>query len=191
MPREYGKLEAILQAVVDRLVSYSGLPEATEDNVYINIDPDAVTSNPGEFVFVVAPSGGQFDEAMMDGGGQAQMTAATNIVVKCHATGQFDQAGRAKEMLANSSTGLIVIHRKLLKALSIWDPTDSGNEQTRNPIMPGSWSYQRAGGGAGQGPRSYAAVEQVFVVDFDWDMRNIFGVDSGTALLFNGNYLQL
>ncbi len=168
MPRRYGKLEVILQSIVDRIIDQ--LVEATTANTYINFDPD-VTSNPGKFVFVVAPAGGTFDESMIDGGGLDQVTSTTNIVVKIHSPDQRDQPGRGKTSLIGSTTGLVLIHRKLLRALVAFDPVDEdGNEQCRNPLMPGQFTYQRATQ-AGQGPRSYSAVEQVFVADFDWNMQ--------------------
>jgi hypothetical protein len=176
MPREYGKLEIILQSIVDRIIDQ--LVEATTANTYINFDPDA-TSNPGKFVFVVAPAGGTFDEAMIDGGGNAQATSTTNIVVKIHSPDQRDQAGRGNTSLIDSTTGLTLVHRKLLRALVAFDPVDDdGNEQCRNPLMPGQFTYQRATQ-AGQGPRSYSAVEQVFVADFDWNLNETIVFEDG------------
>jgi len=190
MARQYGKLETILQSIVDRIIDQ--LTEATIDNTYVNFDPD-VTNNPGKFVFVVAPAGGVFDESMIDGGGLAQVTGTTNIVVKIHSPDQRDQSGRAKTSLMDSAAGLAIVHRKLLKALTTFDPVDDdGNEQCRNPLMPGQFHYQRAGA-AGQGPRSYSAVEQVFVADFDWDMGvdDLPDVEGSILQLSNDNYLQL
>lgn len=172
MPRSYGKLEVILQAVVDRIIDQ--IPAFRPETCFVNIDPDEIISNPGRMCCIVAPTSGTFSESMMDGGGAAQATVQSAIVVKIHVTDQRDQAGHGKVALMDSSIGLIILHRKLVKALVCFDPAapvdDEANEQLRNPMMPNSYAYTRASAGkSATGPRAYSSVEQVFSVDYDMD----------------------
>lgn len=160
MARLKGDPVAILQAVVDRLIDQLGLTDAT---CYLSIDPDAVPSpSPGDLIFVVSPTSGNFNEAMFDGGGQEQMTLDGGIVVKIHTPVQLDEPKHDALLVGQESRGVLRHATLTLKALANWSPDKNGNELTRDPLIPSGFAI-------GRKSRSLGWVELTFKCSFDWD----------------------
>lgn len=163
MPRGSGKLDAILSAIVARLIAQvSGCNAAT---CYLCLNPDAVPSpNPGDFVYVVAPTGGEFDDALFDGGGQNQATVNAGVIVKIHSPVQLDEARHDAQFLTHSTLGVLEKSRLVMKALADWSPADGGaNEITRNPLIPANYGITHS-------QRQLGAVELTFHLTYDWDL---------------------
>lgn len=162
MARNKGTFDAILLAVVDRLISQvGGLDEA---NCYLSLNPDVLPMpNPGDFVCVVAPTSGMFSDSMFEGGGVEQTTSDSGIIVKIHSPVQLDEVHRDAVFLTDATLGLIAKVRSTLKALSDWSPGSVGSELTRDPLIPSDFAFTR-------NSRSLGACELTFKLSFDWDL---------------------
>jgi len=157
------KLEDILQAVVDRLIDQvAGFSDA---NCYLSINPDATPEpNPGDYICVVAPTGGMFDENAYHGGGEGQCTINSGILVKLHSPIQLDQPHRDAEFLKHASLGVLAKWRLIVKALLWpWQLQIDGNDGTRDPLIPAEYTLSRR-------DRRLGAIEQVFKANFDLDL---------------------
>ena len=162
MARDKGKFDAILLAVVDRLISQVGGLNAA--NCYLSLNPDALPMpNPGDFICVVAPTSGAFSDSMFEGGGQEQTTSDSGVIVKIHSPVQLDEVHRDAVFLTDATLGLIENVRLTIKALADWSPGTSGNELTRDPLIPSDFAFTRNGRGLG-------ACELTFKLSFDWDL---------------------
>src|SRR5262249_30980494 len=126
--------------------------------------------NPGQFICVVAPSSGNFDEPMIEGGGEHQATSGSTIRVKIHSITQLDEFTRDGILLTDTALGLIEIWRQVVSRLMTpWFPTDlSGNILTRDPLMPTGFSFERR-------DRAIAAIEQDFKLTFDTNVLSGLG----------------
>lgn len=157
------KLEDILQAIVERIIDQ--VAGFTEANCYLSIDPNSTPEpNPGQFVCVVAPTSGAFDEAKYDGGGEDQATINGGVVVKLHSPLQLDQPHRDGEFLRHTTLGVLRIWREIVKSLIWpWQLQIGDDDGTRDPLIPADYTFERRS-------RKLAAIEQTFKVNFDLDL---------------------
>lgn len=166
MARDKGNPVTILEGVVTRLIDQLGLTDA---NCYLSIDPDALPSpSPGQLIFVVSPTSGNFNEALFDGGGQEQTTLEGGIVVKIHSPLQLDKPHQDVKFLGDESRGILRYATRVLKALAGWSPGVVGSEQTRDPLIP-------SGMVIGRKKRSLGWLELTFKCSFDWDLDSADG----------------
>lgn len=162
MARDKGTFDAILLAVVARLIDQVGGFNAA--TCYLSLNPDALPMpNPGTIICVVAPTSGAFDEAMFEGGGIEQTNSVSGIIVKIHSPVQLDEVHRDAVFLTDESLGLIGKVRLIIKALADWSPTVGADEQTRDPLIPSDFAFTR-------NSRSLGACELTFRLSFDWDL---------------------
>lgn len=167
MARVSGKLDAILAAIVARIIAQvSGANAAT---CYLCLNPDTLpVPNPGDFVYVVAPTSGRFDDRNWDGGGQDQATVdPAGVVVKIHSALQLDEAQREATFLTDTTHGILEKWRLVVKALTApdWNPAASGSGDilVRDPLIPADFAMTRSNRGLG-------AIEQNFRFSFDLDL---------------------
>lgn len=163
MARGSGKLEDILQAVVDRLIAQ--IPATCNAaTCYLSLDPDAKPApNAGSLIYVVAPTSGSFNDGYIDGGGQSQCTVAGGVIVKIHSPMQLDKPQHDEQLLKNATRGVLAAATAALKALVAWSPVLATNEITRDPLIP-------AGFVIGRSDRSMGFIELTFTCTFDWDL---------------------
>lgn len=159
------KLEDLLQAVIDRIIAQvSGF---NTENCYLSINPDATPEpNPGDFICVVAPTSGIFDEEAYAGGGSAQATVNGGIITKIHSPVQLDQAHRDASFLAHASLGLLKKWRLIVKCLLEPHMLQVGSDDaTRGYLIPGDYTFTRKN-------RKLGAIEQTYKAMFDLDLNS-------------------
>jgi len=167
--RNKGDLAAILLAVVTRLRAQLDTAErpVNESNCYLSLDPSARKKTASDLVFVVGPSSGQFDEAMIEGGGVEQLTADIYIIVTIQSALQLDEAQREESFLTDSAMGVLKSATNVLAALATWDPsTTSGGDtllQVRDPLMPSGFEFSKEG-------KSKGSMTLTFKCKFDWNV---------------------
>lgn len=165
MPRDKGTLDAILAAIVARLIDE--IPDLCNPaTCFESLDPWGLPApNPGNMVFVVAPMSGEFDAAYLEGGGQEQATANTGVTVAIHSPVVLDEPRRDTHFLRNSTHGVLQVARRVLAALTDWTPKSPGglDELTRDPLMPAGYVFQR-------NDRAMGAMGVQFALSFDWDL---------------------
>ena len=167
--RNKGDLIAILRAVVTRLRAQlnSGTRPVNESNCYLCLDPNAKKKTASDLVFVVGPSSGSFDEAMIEGGGQEQLTADLYLIVTIQSALQLDEAQREEYFLTDAGLGVLGAGTDVLAALAVWDPsTTSGADtllQVRDPLMPSGFEFSKEG-------KSKGSMTLTFKCKFDWDV---------------------
>ena len=160
MARTVGKLDAILLAIQARIIDQCSVTAAS---CYIALDPNDVTNAPGDFVYVIAPASGAFDQSLMDGGGAQQATADTGVIVKIHSAVQLDEPQREEAFLTHATLGVIEKWRLLVKALTDWAPTSGSDTLVRNPLLPAGFDIDRTSRGVG-------GIQQAFTFNFDLDL---------------------
>ena len=162
MARIDSRLDTILTAIVDRLIAE--VTGANAASCYLAIEgEDEISGNPGEFILVVSPGGGNFDDGALDGGGQNQATDYFDFAVKVYSSVMLDQFGRDTTALTDATKGLIAKHFDVLQALTVFDLTDGTDNILRDVIMPRNYEFGRNGRGQGY-------VRQAFRLSFDWDL---------------------
>lgn len=157
----YAQLDKLLDLVVARLTDQ--IPECSEANCFLTLNPDSVPASPGDFIFAVAPTAGSFSGAYLNGGGQAQATADTGVIVKIHSPLQLDEPGRERAFLIDNTHSILKQWRRVLRALTDWSPAIGDDQVTRDPLLPTAWSITRD-------DRRIGAIEQDFSVSFDMDL---------------------
>ncbi len=163
MARDKALPQNVYVAVVDML--RAAIDGCTDANCFFCLDPDAIPPSPGELIYVVSPTSGTFDEGMMDGGGVQQLTVEAGVLVKIHSPLMLDQVGNDTSLLNDESLGLWGKATEVLAALAIQSPTVAGNAQTRDPLMPHSFSITKS-------HKRLGAIEMTFKVLFDWDVSS-------------------
>jgi len=161
MARDKALPQNVYTAAVEML--RAAIDGCTDANCFFCLDPDCIPPTPGEFFYVVAPTSGTFDEGMIDGGGIEQLTVEAGLLVKIHSPLMLDQVGRDVELLNNESLGLWSKATEVMAALAVQSPTVAGNPQTRDPLMPHSFSITKS-------LKRLGAIELTFKVLFDWDV---------------------
>lgn len=163
MARINSKLDTILLAIITRLTaSVSGLAES---NCYLAIDDAEIAPSASDFVCVVSPTGGQFDEGYLHGGGVQVAADFFEFDVTIYSSVQLDESYRDKVKLADATLGLIAKQRATLVALTAHDLLSGSDTILRDPILPMSYSFGRSG-------RGLAFVKQSFRLAFDWDLTS-------------------
>ena len=121
MARVNGLEQDIIDAVIARLIAQvSDVFDA--NNLYLCMDWQAPQMTPGDVCGLVGPDDGEFNETMLDGGGQDQATFSTSIIVAVFTPIRTDQSKRHSDSLKNTTRGLLPIWQKILKALTAWTP---------------------------------------------------------------------
>jgi len=161
MARTSGKLDVILSAVAARIIAQ--VTGFTAANCYVSLNPENVVPSPGQFVAVVSPLSGQFNEAYLDGGGQNQATADAGVSVRLYSPLALDEAHRDTQFLTHSAYGVLEQWRLIIKALAAWSPTSGADEIVRDPLLPAGFSLGRPTQGLGY-------IEQDFKFSFDLDL---------------------
>lgn len=187
MPRTDGTEEEILDAVIERLIAT--IPSTfNESNLLLCMDWQGPQMTPGDICGLVGPDDGEFNEAMLDGGGQDQATFATGIIVGVFTPIRIDPSKRHSEALKNSTRGLLPVWRKVLKSLTNWSPGDVGDELTRNPLFPTTRNWVKDEVTSGK----YLGFYQRFSVTYDVDLPLTFGVSGGGDFsLSDGTFLEI
>lgn len=157
-------LAAVLERIVARIVAQTLVTEFTDSTCYISLNPDVTPPpNPGDMFCVVSPASGQFNQTMLDGGGNAQARFDTEIVVTVHSITQLDEPGRDKVFLNDASRGVITRLTKVAKVLSCHDLLDgSGNRILSQPLLPSNLELAHDG-------RELGSAKMWFSCEFNWD----------------------
>jgi hypothetical protein len=157
-------LPVVLAAVAARLRSQLSLTEAT---CYWMLDREEPTPTSKNFFVTIHPDGGNFDEALFDGGGENQLTDSTGIVVTIHTHTQLDRGGRDKEALFQPNKGLLPYMKPVLKALAGHDLVinDNGDTCLRELIRPVGYKTPLR-----SHAERWSRIEIYFALSFDWDM---------------------
>lgn len=151
----------VLLRIVARLQAALSLTDATCFLGKGTDTPADEQPNPGNYWLIVHDHGGQYDEAMVDGGGTAQMTAVMTVGVKICTPIQQDELGHATEALTDSSLGLGTIFAAVRGALACHVLLKAnGDDIVREPIMPLGWQPSRD-----EGP--WSTMVALFRVMFD------------------------
>jgi hypothetical protein len=187
MARDNGTEEAIIDAVIARLTGT--LPTYfTSANLLLCMDWQAPQMTPGDICGLVGPDDGEFNESMLDGGGQEQATFATSIIVAVFTPIRTDASKRHSDALKNSTRGLLPIWRKILKSLTAWSPSSGGDQLTRNPIFPTTRNWVKTEVMSGK----YLGFYQRFSVTYDVDLPVTFELSGdGDFTLSNGTLLEI
>ncbi|MDE2102945.1 MAG: hypothetical protein KGL39_37220 [Patescibacteria group bacterium] len=158
-----GKLDAIVLAILGEIQSSLA---TDSESAFVSLDPDGLelSAAPGQFIYVIFPSGGTFDDTLIDGGGNFQATVYATIAIRIYSFVQLDEYGRDTLWLSQNSLGISEPMRQLLKLISQADMTDvDGNDLLREPIMPVAFKTIRPS-------REIGAIEVLFQVCYDWDL---------------------
>lgn len=169
MPRTTADQVTVLQAVVDRLIAAVATTPALNDSTcFLSIEPDPPVMLPSNLFLTVAPNEGQFDPGLHDGGGIDQTTEEAGVVVSIFNRIHLDRGGRDGKLMSESARGLLTLKRLVLKALSGYDLSVSGNPLLRNLMAPLKCSAPRRIDEEG---RLIGAISLYFSTDFDWDLQ--------------------
>ena len=160
----FAKLEDVLTAIVAMLIA--GLPDqCNEATCFLALDPwERPASNPGDFVFVVAPGAGVFDQGMLEGGGELQATADATVTVVIHSPLTIDEPQRETSFLTDGTLGILGIVRQVLKTLTNKVPVSAAPVNlTRDPLLPANYDFRRS-------DKSLGSAGLMFNFSFDWDL---------------------
>lgn len=165
MSRIDASLDVILDAVRDRLAA--NIADATDPNCFVSMDPlELYNGRPGDFYYVVSPFGGKFDEGLIDGGGQNQVTDESTIAITIHSIQNLDRPDEDQLFLSDRNLGLLPRFRQVLKVMTAADLQDkAGNEITFEPIIPRGYEIGRE---RGENPTGW--IQLVLKVTFDWNL---------------------
>ncbi len=174
--RSKGRLEDILAAIVARLIAQVTVSSVALDagSCYHSVNPDSLPDGgAGSLIFVVSMMSGTFDEGMIDGGGNEQLTVAGGVSVRIHSPLKVDKQDRDEQSLMKADLGLMPAMRAVLNALSMWSPgmqsgdTDFGDAHglTRDPLIPAGYAF---GKNATNPPTTWGELS--FKCNFDWDL---------------------
>lgn len=162
MARIDSRLDTILLAIIARLIDE--VDDADEASCYLAIDEQEIAGSADNFVLVVSPMSGQFDDGALDGGGQLVATDYFDFSVTGYSTTMLDQTYQDTKALTDATLGLVQLHRDILQALTAHDLLNTDDENVlRDPILPRSYEFGRNG-------RGLCFVRQVFRLSFDWDL---------------------
>lgn len=163
MPRISTDQSTILQAVVTRLIGE--IADLNAANCYESAEPDPTVERSHNFFVQVSIGDGQFPQHFQVGGGINQVTEEASVWVTAFSRIKTDQAQHAKQLLTDSSRGLLVLKKQILAALAGHDLQDAaGNEILRN--------YMAVVGAARPIHQweEFSAISISFSTDFDWDL---------------------
>lgn len=163
-----GTLQDILTQTVDRIIAQ--IPKANESNCYITLDLESSPlPSPGEFIYLVKPGPGFFDDANWDGGGQEMATNESSLTVRIYSPQRLDQEGRDTALLTHGTLGVCEAWRVLIRELTepSWSPTVEVAGETieifRDPLIPTSFDF-----GTNRDDLGYA--QQSFRLLYDLDL---------------------
>lgn len=160
--RDAGQLDEVLLAIVARLINQ--MPDMCKSgNTYLTLNPDSIDPSPGAYSFTVSPLGGSFPAEFMQGGGVEQVTVETGFTVTIHSPLQLDMPRRDVEFLTANTKGVLGLAKRVLKAMTLFDPQNATAIILRDPITPTGFSFRRS-------DRSLGSMELEFRLMFDWDI---------------------
>ena len=150
-----GNFAAIMLAVKERIIDC--VDDAGPTNVRImSANPGSGTGLPVP-AYVISPSGSMgYDQAAFAGGGQAQTTVRTEVIVTCKAAGASDKVDEIEAWFFKQERARLAI----LSALTAFMPMDEESKSlTNEPFVParGAWSKDKTMG----------EVQVVFSIEFD------------------------
>lgn len=165
----------VLEKVLDRIrsqVTYAMPGTATlqafnATTVFLAWSADqAVASQPARNNVwgCVVPLQGTPGEAEFAGGGEQDLVEYTGVTVMFFTSRKADQAAHAQHTLLDAGA-LLDMKRLLLKALTGWIPTSSGNELLINPMQPIHCNPPQRPDGS-----DIADLAVTFSTDFEWDL---------------------
>jgi hypothetical protein len=157
----------ILLAIVARLIAT--VKGCNESTCYLSIDPNKLPSNPGDHVYVVAPTSGTFRAGAYIGGGLNFLGTDGGFIVKIHCPSLIDQEHRDAAALTLEGLSIIRKASEVLAALSpaessstAWVPV-KGDYDLTGPLQPIGYSFDKDPNDA------VRAIELAFHCPFDWD----------------------
>lgn len=175
MADQYGKIELIVNAIRDELVTATDeLPWVTASNVIISDEPNFATPVPSDRWIVVSPSPqAQYDPAALGGGGQWQATVRTRVIVTIHHGADIrDEPDRIDQFFSNSSRSINIDARAVIKVLvskGNWEmpydpdappsPSDPPIYLMNDPILPAETNFAKA--------KSGGSVQIGFDIEYD------------------------
>jgi hypothetical protein len=159
----------VLQAVVDRLIaSVVTDPKLTDETCFASLFPVPPLLLPSNLFLTVAPIEGQFEPGLHEGGGIYQTSEEAGVVVTVFTRMLLDRGGRSVKVLTESTRGLLVVKRLVLKALSGHDLVDPvGNQLLRNLMAPLNCDPPKF---LDEDKIGYLSLR--FSTDFDWDLQS-------------------
>ncbi len=175
---QYGNPNDLLKAIEDRL--RSNLEYLNAGNCFITDEPIPPKSyfTTGKLACTICLLDGTFDGRLWVGGGPAQITEHSDLVVTLLTRSKIDQPPRAEAALLNADFGILTKHKpKLLQALLVddptatpiqpWIPVDSAGNQILNDaaLLPrkSRGPTQLTGG-------DWLGLELHFGVSIDWNL---------------------
>lgn len=161
MARIDSRLDTILLAIVARLIAQVSGADAA--SCYLSIDDGEIAGSADDFVLVVSPHGGSFDDGALDGGGQNVAADYFAFSVTVYSAAMLDENHRDTVGLTDATRGLILKHREVLKALTVHDLLSGSDNILRDVPMPTMYEFGKNG-------RGQIFVRQVFRLSFDWDL---------------------
>ena len=150
-------MREIKQLVIERIHG------AREHTVILSDDPNNKLQTPSDSTwYVVTPSPqGNIDMAAMAGGGPAQMTTATRVIVTAH----IPYAGDDPNTIDNYWTIFEKERLMVLRALSFQMIYDSdGNRLLNDVIIPAEWNWNKAA--------IHGSVQVAFDLEYDEDISD-------------------
>jgi hypothetical protein len=156
-------LSAVLTAVRARLIAQSVFTSA---NIRIAFSRPETVPKPGPIFAIVYPADGQFDQPMLDGGGNQQCNEDALIVVEIFGVCNLDQGGTDDIFLNHATRGVLPVVRLTLKALTahmLVHPS-SGNELLRQPMLPVNRQMPR------REDESIGSIAVTLSALFEWDL---------------------
>lgn len=162
MARTFGSPIDLLESVVDRLRGSLSLDEGA---CYLTLDPSAKARQSADLTYIVAPTSGDFDQGLIEGGAIEQLTTRFGFTVTVQSAMKLDEAGHEATFLSHDSRGVLIAAKNVLKHLTNYDPVDgSGNRICRDPISPMNYSMEKGA------THSRGSMTLAFQASFDWDM---------------------
>lgn len=117
----------ILNAVVARLqAQVTGFNSVT---CFVSDVPEPPANVAQQIFATVAPTSSQFDQANQIGGGANVLIEDAGITVTIFSKLTLDRVGQAAILLTETTKGLLVKKKQILKALVGWMPVDGSNNQ--------------------------------------------------------------
>ena len=164
---QYGKIDLIVDAVRDELVSATtNIPWVAAGLVIVSDEPNAAPAMPQDRWIVVTPSPqAQFDQAALGGGSWLQATIRTRIIITVHHGADLrDTPDRIDEFFMGASRSISIDARAVIKTLIMkqnWNGP-GGLPLLNDPILPAETNFAKA--------KSGGSIQIAFDIEYDEDM---------------------
>jgi len=163
MPRVSTDHATILDAVVKRIRSQ--IPEFSGTSCIVSFKPEPAANVDKNLFCTVAPTDGQFELDNQIGGGAENLVEQAGVAVTMFSAMKLDRSDVHESVLMEKSRGLLVLKKKLLKALVGHDLQTPNGDYILASQMHALRASQPGEDGQGR-----VFLQVTFSTDFGWDI---------------------